>query len=141
MINTSDARLKTNVTPSNLGLNFVNALKPVSYKWIEGGQEVTAYIDADTRPATQAVPGVRTHYGLIAQDVKATLDEQTPGQDFAGWTLADKSDPTSIQGLRYDQFIAPLVKAVQELSAQVTALQAQNAQMQTQLTTLSQAKG
>jgi hypothetical protein len=43
--------------------------------------------------------------------------------DFAGWVLADRTDPNSRQGLRYDQFIAPLIKAVQELAGRVAALE------------------
>lgn len=68
------------------------------------------------------VEGQRIHYGFKAQQVKQTLDELGI-EDFGGWILADKNDPDSEQSLRYDEFIAPLVKAVQELSAQVKVLQ------------------
>jgi hypothetical protein len=43
---------------------------------------------------------------------------------FAGWVLADKDDSDSTQGLRYNEFIAPLIKAVQELSQKVADLEA-----------------
>jgi hypothetical protein len=62
----------------------------------------------------------------VAQEVQAALS-QAGVNDFAGWVLADKDDPNSTQGLRYDQFIAPLIKAVQELSARVETLEAQRA--------------
>ena len=39
-INTSDQRLKTNILSSDLGLDFINKLNPVSYKFIEGGKEI-----------------------------------------------------------------------------------------------------
>ena len=103
-INTSDARQKTDITTETLGLNFVNKLKPVSYKWISRNGETNE-------------PGIRTFHGLIAQDVKQTLDELDV-ESFAGWILTDKDDPESDQGLRYTEFIAPLIKAVQELSEQ-----------------------
>jgi hypothetical protein len=32
--------------------------------------------------------------------------------------LADRNDPDSLQGLRMDQFLAPLIRSVQELAAQ-----------------------
>ena len=70
-------------------------------------------------------PGARTHYGLIAQEVKETLDSVAPGVDFAGWVLEDKNDPDSQQALRYEQFIAPLIRAVQEQQAQIEALRAE----------------
>jgi len=114
-INTSDERLKTGVSDSLLGLDFVNSLRPVSYKFIEGGKEV---VDGDI----VSVPGTRTHYGLIAQEVKEVLD-QSGVEDFAGWVKIDMSQEDSMQGLRYDQFISPLIKAVQELTARVKALE------------------
>jgi hypothetical protein len=103
-INTSDERLKTDITPSDLGLGFINALRPVSYKWRADGH--------------------RDHYGLIAQEVRSALNDHTD-RDFAGWVLADPVDPDSKQMLRYEEFISPLIKAVQELSAEVVTLKAE----------------
>ena len=82
----------------------------------------------ETRPVKREVKriGARTHYGLLAQEVQAALS-QAGVDDFAGWVLSDKADPNSTQGLRYDQFIAPLIKAVQELAARVETLEAQRA--------------
>jgi hypothetical protein len=116
-INTSDQRLKTEISPSPLGLDFINNLNPVKYKFIEGGTEI---IEGDI----VSIPGTRTHYGLIAQEVKEALDKSGVG-DFAGWVQMDMSQEDSMQGLRYDQFVAPLIKAVQELTARVKALEEQ----------------
>ena len=116
-INTSDQRLKTDILSSDLGLDFINELNPVSYKFIEGGKEI---VNGDP----VSVPGNRTHYGLIAQEVKQVLEE-TNIEDFAGWVLLDKEDPDSEQALRYEEFISPLIKAVQELTARVKALEEQ----------------
>jgi hypothetical protein len=97
-IQTSDEREKTNIAPSDLGLDFVRALVPVRYRWRQGS---------------------RTHYGFIAQQVAAVLD----GRDFAGHVLADPADSQSQQGLRYDALIAPLVSAVQQLATRLEALE------------------
>jgi hypothetical protein len=130
-INTSDAREKTEIISSDLGLDFINALNPVSYKFIvgenkeikdENGDNV---LNEDGEPTYEPVPGVRSHYGLISQEVKQALNLHTQ-KDFAGWTLDDPSDPDSGQGLRYGEFIAPLIKAVQELSARVAELEQNN---------------
>ena len=124
-INTSDRTKKNTIVDSDLGLSFVNKLKPVSYK-LNGG--------------------TRTHYGLIAQDVETVLsDIKKPTTDFAGYIKGELSDvlytedeplpagknvgdvktPASVNyGLRYGEFIAPLIKAVQELSNEVSALKA-----------------
>ena len=122
-IQTSDARDKTDVTDSDLGLDFILALRPVSYRWIVGGNDVTPGATPDDPSIVTPRPGVRTHYGLLAQDVRATLDDLLGSDgDFGGWI---KDADTGIEGLRYDQFIAPLIKAVQELAARVKELEAQ----------------
>ena len=128
-INTSDIREKTAIENSDLGLSFINKLRPVSYKFIVG--ENKPVVDEDGKPVfdengkamVTPVPGIRHHYGLISQEVKEAVDESTT-KDFAGWTMGDKDDPNSLQGLRYGEFIAPLVKAVQELTARIEELEA-----------------
>jgi hypothetical protein len=132
-ISTSDVSLKTDVSDSPLGLDFINALRPVNYKWIVGRKEVA--LDAEGNPIIigedslgkpifqmNEIPGSRLHYGFIAQEVKQLLDS-IDAPDFAGWVQDDLSDPNSTQSLSYEQFIAPLTKAVQELSAKVVALE------------------
>lgn len=119
----SDQRQKTDVQDAALGLSFIKALRPVSYRMVVGSQEPDGGVDANGLPTVTPKPGVRTHYGLIAQEVKAAVDAANAG-DFAGWLMADKNDPNSAQMLRYGEFISPLIKAVQELSAKVEALEA-----------------
>lgn len=101
-IQTSDERQKTFIAPSDLGLDFIGALRPVRFRW--------------------ARDDGRTHYGLLAQQVMDAAKRLDA--DFGGHVLADPSDPESLQALRYDQFIAPLVAAVQELAERVVRLEA-----------------
>jgi hypothetical protein len=127
-IQTSDEREKKDITDSELGLNFINNLRPVSYKWKVGGKSFVRQVfrnkdGEEVDPSSEGAipaeiitvdhPGNRVHFGLLAQEVKAALPE---GVDFGGWVLTDKDNQDSQQALRYDQFIAPLIKAVQELS-------------------------
>ena len=103
----SDSRLKKDIADSSLGLDFVNALKPREYRRVDG---------------------VRKHYGFIAQEVASVLPDAS---DCAIWVneqenvadIGEEENIVSTQGLRYTHMIAPLVKAVQELSAKVTALE------------------
>lgn len=99
----SDQRTKENILTSDLGLNFINKLNPVKYNKIGGD---------------------RTHYGLIAQQVKSVLDEANI-LDFGGWVISDVNDAEGQQALRYEEFISPLIKAVQELTARVKILEEQ----------------
>jgi hypothetical protein len=135
-IQTSDERTKKDIEDAPLGLDFINSLRPVAYKFKVGSNKVVrqVYRDADgnevdsnsegANPAeiiTEKIAGERTHYGLLAQEVKAALPE---GIDFGGWILTDKNDPDSEQGLRYEEFISPLIKSVKELLEKNEALEA-----------------
>jgi len=126
-IQTSDSRLKTNTQDSALGLDFINSLRPVSYKWIEGGKQVVTddqgnpVKNEDGTIKTISISGKRTHWGFLAQEVKTAVDKSGV-EDFAGWVLDDLNDPNSEQAVNYQQFIAPMVKAIQELSAEVEKL-------------------
>lgn len=129
-ISSSDARDKLDVEDSNLGLNFINELRPVSYRWVIG--EKKRVLDENGKPKKdengeyiiETREGVRQNYGLIAQEVKEAIDNSGV-EDFAGWVQDDLSDPESHQSLSYEQFIAPMVKAIQELSSEVESLKAQ----------------
>lgn len=121
-IQTSDAKAKFDIAPSDLGLDFVSKLNPVSYKMKVAENLVTTVedgVDPAGNPIVKEVVtarvGTRSHYGLIAQEVKTVL-----GEKDAGIWIKDKE--TSDEGLRYEELIAPMIKAIQELSAQVQEL-------------------
>ena len=119
VIKTSDQRQKENITNSNLGLDFINRLRPVSFKW----KNYTATSSPDANGDTHQIQHtfVRKHYGLIAQEVKAVLDDlEIPTNDFAGYIRDETADT---YGLRDSEFISPLIKAVQELSTRLTAVE------------------
>lgn len=115
-IQTSDARMKTDVVDSPLGLDFIMKLRPVAYRWKVGGKRKVGDGESDYTD----IPGKRMHYGMLAQDVRAVLPA---GVDFGGWILDDVDDPDSQQSLAYHEFIGPLVRAVQELSVKVVNLE------------------
>lgn len=99
----SDVRLKTEIQDSDLGLSFINSIRPVKYKWSE--------VKSIEQNEEESRVGVRYHYGFIAQEIKNIAPE-----DFAGWALSDKNDPSSLQMIVFEEFISPMVKAIQELS-------------------------
>ena len=104
----SDVRIKTNIQglSSSEGLTFVEALRPVSYEL--------------KHPASdqQRLPC----FGLIAQEVKQTIVD-------AGLKEHGIVTEGEIWALDYNQFVAPLIKAVQELSGMVKSLQAEVADL------------
>ena len=129
---TSDRRAKTDILETDLGLNFINLLRPVKYKKYyepnapfldEDGQIILNEDGLRMVDTSKNYYGTRNHYGFIAQEVKEALDQVGVGSNFSGWALADISDPESQQSLSYDKFIAPMAKAIQELSARLDALE------------------
>ena len=114
----SDERQKTNIQDDILGLNFINNLRTVTYtnkSPSEFPEEWQAYDPEDTEP----MGGGNIIHGFIAQEVKEALDKV--GCDtFGGWDI----NPDGRQGVSFEAFVMPLVKAVQELSAKVSELEA-----------------
>nr|WP_255319504.1 tail fiber domain-containing protein [Dendrosporobacter quercicolus] len=209
-INTSDERSKTDIKDLDLGLDFVNSLRPVEFKYkvrqnelsqVEDGTETVEVepertetrvvtpakyetviiepakyetvviqseeLDEEGNVITEAVteerlvkeavteeklvseeiteeviipavtkeqpkykevitplPGKRPHAGLIAQEVEEVLGER----DIGLFTIGEDGS----HGLRYTEFIGPLIKAVQELSAKVDQQAAEIAELKNQ---------
>ena len=105
-----------------MGLEFICSLRPVGYRWQSGAHQIEAGPIDDGTECTRGthLPSKRTHIGFLAQDVRSVIPRDL---DWAARTLSDPSDPQTQQGLRYDQFIGPLVLAIQELSQRVSHLE------------------
>jgi len=100
----SDARDKANVADLSAGLDFVNALRPVKFDWnMRDGGKV-------------GIPDT----GFIAQDLQAV--QATTGVDIPGLVYA--ANPDKLEA-GYGKLIPVLVKAAQELSAEVERLKSQ----------------
>ena len=132
--NVSDGRIKQNVMENVPGLSFISKLRPVTYHLnldaadrimqkhpvigIDG--KIIAATSFETKARKQKEQIVYT--GFIAQDVEKATKEL--GFDFSGVDAA-KNDK-DLYGLRYAEFVVPLVKAVQEQQKMIEALQKEN---------------
>lgn len=125
----SDETLKKDIADGDLGLDFVNALRPVKFRWRVGEYVPTGEDGADGQPVLNARPGVRFHYGLVADDVKVALK----GKDFGGYVEDVESGR---KGLRYDQLVSVLIKALQELHGQVKEERAARLTLEERVATL-----
>lgn len=97
--NASDRRLKTDIQNLDDGLNLILQLHPVSYRMKNSSDK-------------------RINWGFIAQEI-----EQIVGNENAIVTVS--GDEQRTLGLRYTDFIAPLVKAVQEQQNEIESLKAE----------------
>lgn len=123
--NRSDRRDKTEIRETSLGLDFINSIEPVEFKWDLRDD----YFDYDEEGNPIPVPkdgsrkGSRFHQGFVAQQIKEVAD--AAGVDFAGLQHHELAGGEDVYSIGYTEMIAPLVKAVQELSAEVAALKSQ----------------
>ena len=104
--NLSDARAKSDIRDLDLGLDFVLALRPASFTLTQGNG--------------------RTDMGFVAQDVEALL-----GDDYNALGIGGDTERTL--SLRYADFIAPIVKAIQEQQATIRGQQAEIAALKFRL--------
>ena len=106
----SDARDKTNIVDSPFGLDFINSVRPVQFKWdrrnlVEG--DLTAFKNGKTR------------LGFIAQEFQQAM----PNNENDILDLVYESNPERLEA-KYGNLIPILTKALQELSAKNDALEA-----------------
>jgi hypothetical protein len=102
----SDARDKKEVEELPVGLDFVQKLKPVKFVWDDRNEEGKHDIK---------------DFGFIAQDLKAAQEEEGVADYLK---LVYEANPDKLQA-SYGKLIPILVKAIQDLSAKVEALEAQ----------------
>ena len=118
----SDRRFKYDVEETIPGLQFINALRPVQYKfdYKKFDDHVNQNITREKSQDYSAAPTLQS--GFIAQEVESAA--QAIGYNFHG--LITPQNPTDNYGLRYADFVVPITKAIQELSATNEELAAEN---------------
>ena len=120
-VNTSDEREKTIDPTYDLGIDFIRLLNPIKYKWNVRAREVVSTGDEGWQYEVTDLPGVRYHYGLSAQNVKAALEQLNLNpSDIGIWALDDPNDPNSTQSLRPTELIAPIIAAIKDLDTRLT---------------------
>ena len=141
-IQTSDETMKNSIVSlsEDKGLSYINKLRPVSFKFNDGG--------------------VRNHSGFIAQEVEAVMTELGDVDGTNNATVIKSTvevddpeyvaeeghelDPVpqvekTVYGLRYTEMIASLVKAVQELSSKNEELSSKNDELVARIEALESA--
>ena len=115
----SDERIKKDIkTNEDCGLDFINDLRTVTFKKRAPSELPEHFRDYDENK--KQPKHKEKLYGMIAQEVKASLDKYDI-TDFGGWHEDEKSGQ---QGLSQEMFIYPLIKAIQELTTRVKELEA-----------------
>jgi len=107
VIQTSDARLKTDIQNATSGLNDVLRLRPVTYKWRTSKDQ-------------------ETKLGLLAQEVLQVVPQAVKTHDYE---QTEEENPTiqktelETLGINYSTLVPVLIKAIQEQQATIEQLQ------------------
>jgi hypothetical protein len=145
--NRSDLRDKAEVRDTVLGLDFINELRPVDYKWDmreDYRSEMPSQLDLDATEEEKAAHQIlmdewlesvklenitqdgthtrtRYHHGLIAQEVQEVIESS--GVDFGGFQDHKVNGGGDVLSIGYSELIAPMIKAIQELTARINVLE------------------
>ena len=157
--NTSDVRTKANIEDLALGLDFINALRPVSFTRVHpadypaeildkryrvGRTETRDVIDEDGNvTGTEEITVSTSTFDVeTGQPVKDLFDEVTRSDGLIAQEVQAACDSLGVQfngintnsqgklGLQYGLLVAPLIAAVKELSSQNEALAARIATLE-----------
>ncbi|MFM9106554.1 MAG: hypothetical protein ACKOWF_07630 [Chloroflexota bacterium] len=144
--NRSDARDKADIRDTVLGLDFIRALRPVDFRWdyredyrpappqppdpAANASAWAAHARGMAAWRQAASPGALTpdgsrkrnryHHGLIAQEVRDLLAAR--GIDFGGYQDHSLKGGEDVLSLGYEEFIGPIIKAIQDLAEEHAAL-------------------
>jgi trimeric autotransporter adhesin len=117
----SDGRFKFNIREDVSGLDFIMKLRPVTYQLdtrkiqasLASGNRLASYTNTDDND----FPSMNIRRtGFIAQEVEKAAD--STGFDFDG--IKKPQNDKDHYSLSYEEFVVPLVKAVQEQQQQIT---------------------
>ena len=106
----SDSRDKADVADLASGLNIIEQLKPVTFKW-----DKREWYDDGVADGTKKEN--KTSVGFLAQDLKKLQEDN--GCEY--FNLVYESNPDKLEAT-YGNLLLPLIKSVQELSQQVKDL-------------------
>jgi hypothetical protein len=117
----SDERYKENIEDATAGLSFINDLRPVTFQWKKEKDipsDHKAYVEGSENRVMLSQG--ETNHGFIAQEVKAAIDNHPELKD--GFDMWSEDPVDGRQRLGDGALIPMLVKAIQELSAEIETL-------------------
>jgi len=116
-------------------LVFINELRPVKYTLdVRGINRQLNIPDAQTEEEGVSQKEGIVYSGFIAQEVEDAAKKA--GYDFSGVDIPKNEN--DFYGIRYADFVVPLVKAVQELSAENSELKMVNHELERELTRMNE---
>ena len=121
-ISSSDSRDKTDVSDFSLGLAWINALRPVTYRWDRRtwyGTDAEPYGTPDGSKKRS-----KLNLGFLAQEALEVEKANGYGTSNDNSLICNLTEDGMSYGMKYERLIPILVNAIKELSTKVTALEA-----------------
>ena len=119
-ISSSDSRDKTDVSDFSVGLSWINALRPVTYRWDRRtwyGTDEEAYGTPDGSKKRNQL-----HIGFLAQEALEVEKANGYGSSKDDMLIVNLNEDDMSYGMKYERLVPVLVNAIKELSAENTAL-------------------
>jgi len=120
-ISSSDSRDKTDVTSFNIGLNWIEALRPVTYRWDRRVWYGTDEMPFGTPDGSKKRPDL--HIGFLAQEALEVEKANGYGSNNEDSLICDLTEDGMSYGLKYERLVPILVNAIKELSTRVKTLE------------------
>ena len=117
----SDIRLKENINDSTAGLSFINDLRPVTFNWRKE-KDIPEEMNTHVAGSEERFNNDKLNHGFIAQEVKETMDNHSEIKD--GFAMWKEDGDDGRQRIAEGALVPMLVKAIQELSAEIEILKA-----------------
>jgi len=117
----SDVRLKEDIQDEEVGLDFINDLRPVTFLW-KKEKDIPSDLRAYKEDSETRTMNGKHNHGFIAQEVKEVIDNHNLKEGFSMWK---EDEVDGRQRIGESALMSVMVKAVQELSAQVEELKTQ----------------
>ncbi len=117
----SDIRLKEDIQDEEVGLDFINDLRPVTFLW-KKEKDIPSDMKAHVEGSEKRTMNGKYNHGFIAQEVKEVIDNHNLKEGFDMWS---EDDADGRQRVAPNALMSVMVKAVQELSTQVDELKAE----------------
>lgn len=134
-IQSSDERLKKDITDISMGLDFVKALRPIAYKWETGSRPHTGFSAQEVK-ATMDAKGIDDWAGFIKSPLYKEIETEVTSTGLDGEEITEIKKEVTDEiidyryGLRTVELIPILVKAIQEQQAQIDTLEARIAALE-----------
>jgi len=121
-ISSSDSRDKTDITSFSLGLAWVEALRPVTYRW-----DRRTWYGTDEQPygtPDGSKKRSKLHVGFLAQEALEVEKANGYGTSNDDSIIVHLNEDEMSYGMKYERLVPILVNAIKELSAKNNALEA-----------------